>query len=110
MRMRISVFALAFLVSLVLTKNWLPSLAITGVLFAVLYSFSLSRRPFRTCRTCSGTGRHRGTIFLYAHRQCPGCGGSGRHRRWGNVQFRPTRATLAERRARAAGRRPNRPL
>jgi hypothetical protein len=108
--MRVSFFVLAFVVSLVLTKHWLPSLVITGGLFAVLYWFSLHRRPFQSCRTCNGTGRHRGTIFLYAHRQCPACGGSGRHRRWGNVRFRPITPTVAERQAKAAAKRPNRPL
>jgi hypothetical protein len=107
--MRISVFALAFVVSLLFIHTLLGSLAVTGGLFAVLYPFSLNRRPFRTCRTCKGTGRHRGAVFLYAHRQCPACGGSGRHRRWGNVQFRPTTRTRAERQARAAATRPNRP-
>ena len=105
-----SVFVLALVVSLLLTKSLLGSLAVTGGLFVVLYSFSLNRRPFRSCRTCNGTGRHRGAVFLYAHRQCPACGGSGRHRRWGNVQFRPTTRTRAERQARAARYRPNRPL
>ena len=107
---RISVFALAFIGSLLLTNSLPGSLAVTGGLFVVLYGFSLNRRPFYSCRTCKGTGRHRGTVFLYAHRQCPACGGSGRHRRWGNVQFRPTTRTRAERQARAAANRPNRPL
>lgn len=108
--MRVSVFVLAFLVSLAATKNWLPSLVVTGVLGAVLYLFSLDRRPFRACRKCKGTGRHRGTIFLYAHRACPECGGQGRQRRWGNVQIRGTTPSRAEQQARVAARRPNRPL
>jgi len=109
--MRVSVFVLAFVASLLFTKSLLGSLVVTGGLFAVLYLFSLNVRPFRTCRTCNGTGRHSGRVFLYAHRQCPACGGSGRHRRWGNVQFRPSTRTRAERQARAARLyRPNRPL
>jgi len=108
--MRVSPFVLAFLALLLITKSWPASLALTVVLGVVLYAFSLGRRPFRSCRKCNGTGRHRGTIFLYAHRQCPECGGSGRHRRWGNVQFRPQTPTRAEQQAKDAGGRPNRPL
>ena len=109
--MRVSLFVLAFVISLLLTKSLPGSLVVTGGLFVVLYLLSLNVRPFRSCRTCDGTGRHSGRVFLYAHRQCPSCGGSGRHRRWGNVQFRPNTRTRAERQARAArGDRPNRPL
>jgi hypothetical protein len=108
--MRISVFALAFLISLAITKNWLPALVSTGVVGVVLYVLSLDRRPFRTCRKCKGTGRHRGSVFLYAHRQCPECGGSGRHRRGGNVRFRAGIPTRAEQAAKGAAGRPNRPL
>jgi hypothetical protein len=108
--MRVSVFVLAFLVALAVTRNWLPSLVLTGVLGLALYLFSLDRRPFRACRKCNGTGRHRGAIFLYAQRACPQCGGQGRHRRWGNVQLRGTTPSRAEQQAKAAAQRPNRPL
>jgi hypothetical protein len=108
--MRVSAFALAFLISLAITKSWLPALVFTGAVGVFLYMFSLDRRPFRTCRKCKGTGRHRGSVFLYAHRQCPACGGSGRHRRWGNVRLRNTTPTRAERSAKDAAARPNRPL
>jgi hypothetical protein len=108
--MRMSLFVLVFFVLLAITKKWLPSLGLTIVVYLVLWVFSLDRRPFRTCRKCKGTGRHRGTIFLYAHRQCPECGGSGRHRRWGNVQVRPDAPSRGERQAKAAAKRPNAPL
>jgi hypothetical protein len=87
-----------------------PALALTGLVWVVLYMFSSSRRPFATCRTCNGSGRHSGMIFTYAHRQCPGCGGSGRHRREGLVLFRDGQPTRAEQQAKTAANRRNRPL
>jgi hypothetical protein len=106
---RVSVFALVFLVSLAISKSWPPALVITAIVGAVLYGFSLDRRPFRACRKCKGTGRHRGMIFLYAHRQCPECGGSGRHRRHGTVYFWGDQQTRGEQQASEASGRWNRP-
>jgi hypothetical protein len=73
------------------------------------YWIALARHPFRACRACRGTGRHRGTWFRWGHRQCVTCGGQGRHRRWGTQQFYPNRRTWGERMAAQAGRRPARP-
>jgi hypothetical protein len=82
----------------------------TGLLFAggagVCYWLSLHRHPFRVCRRCGGTGRHRGTMFRWSHRACTACGGSPRHRRWGVQLFHnaPTdKQTWAERAAKQAG-------
>jgi hypothetical protein len=73
---------------------------------AVVYYFSLHLHPDRDCRTCGGTGRHRGWVFLWTRRQCRDCAGQGRHRRLGNVILHPNRDVLAERIGnRAKGRR-----
>ncbi len=81
-----------------LTKNMTAAAVITGVVGVIGYAVSLAFRPFRTCWTCDGTGRHPGRVFTYAHRQCPSCAGSGRHRRWGVELFYPGSQTRAENR------------
>ncbi|HST64239.1 MAG TPA: hypothetical protein VLM05_03530 [Mycobacteriales bacterium] len=37
--------------------------------------------PFRPCRSCKGTGVHRGSIYRTSVRNCAACGGRGRFRR-----------------------------
>lgn len=89
--------------------NLLLAAVLFAVALAVAYWLSLDRRPFRTCRTCRGTGRHPGSMFTYAHRQCPSCGGSSRHRRWGAVHLYGNAPTRAERAAAQAAYRRARP-
>lgn len=48
------------------------------------YRVSLWMHPFRRCRRCAGTGKHRGVIFLRAYRLCRVCGGNGRRPRFGS--------------------------
>jgi hypothetical protein len=83
---------------------------LTGLLVLVAYLLSLQKHPHRDCRTCGGTGFHRGYVFAFAHRRCAACGGQSRHRRFGNVVLSPGRPTRAERKAAEAGQRRNRPL
>ena len=47
------------------------------------YVLSTYLHPFKPCRTCKGSGIHRGSIYRYATRNCPSCGGRGRFRRTG---------------------------
>jgi DnaJ-class molecular chaperone len=39
--------------------------------------------PFRPCRSCGGSGVHKGSIYRRAIRNCAACGGRGRFRRVG---------------------------
>jgi hypothetical protein len=47
------------------------------------YLLSAFLHPFRPCRSCKGTGVHRGSIYRNASRACTSCGGRGRFRRAG---------------------------
>jgi hypothetical protein len=102
-------WALLAVVSFALGRG---NLLATGLLFAgggaACYWLSLHRHPFRVCRACKGTGRHRGTMFRWSHRACTKCGGSLRHRRWGVELLHNNPAdkqTWAERIAKKAGKR-----
>jgi hypothetical protein len=61
-------------------------LAIGGlaILSVAGYRVSLWIHPFRRCRRCRGTGKHRGVIFIRAYRLCRVCGGNGRRPRLGS--------------------------
>ncbi|MGH3377639.1 MAG: hypothetical protein ACRDS0_03755 [Pseudonocardiaceae bacterium] len=61
-------------------RVWLFLFA-AGLVFAILYRASITRHPYRNCRTCHGSGKHRGTIFTRSFRACDTCGGSGRRLR-----------------------------
>ena len=65
-----------------------PSLAVVllwaVVIAAVLgaaYSVSIRRHPYRPCRKCGESGKHRGTMFPRSFRACGRCGGTGRELR-----------------------------
>jgi hypothetical protein len=55
--------------------------AVIGVCFAVAYRVSIRRHPYRPCRKCGESGKHRGTIFTRSFRACARCGGTGRELR-----------------------------
>jgi hypothetical protein len=78
---------------------------IYGISVAVLYLVSLGRHSNRRCRSCGGTGRHRGAMFTWGDRLCTRCGGQSRHRRWGVQAFYPEGKTWAERSAAKAKKR-----
>jgi hypothetical protein len=82
---------------------------IIAVVAAVAYYVSLHLHPDRDCRTCGGTGRHRGWLFLWTRRQCRDCAGQGRHRRLGNIVLHPNKDVLGERTANRAKERRNLP-
>jgi hypothetical protein len=52
-----------------------------GLVYAIAYRASLTRHPYRNCRTCHGSGKHRGALFTRAFRACDACGGTGRRLR-----------------------------
>jgi DnaJ-class molecular chaperone len=58
-------------------------LVITVLVIVSGYLLSGFLHPFRPCRTCGGTGIHRGLVFRSATRNCSNCGGRGRYRRVG---------------------------
>ena len=88
------------------------NLMATGLLFAgggaACYWLSLHRHPFRVCRACKGTGRHRGTMFRWSHRACTKMRGVAAAPQVGVQLFHnepSDRQTWAERIARRAGKR-----
>jgi hypothetical protein len=78
---------------------------IYGITVGVLYLVSLGRHANRRCRSCGGTGRHRGAMFTWGDRLCTKCGGQSRHRRWGVQAFYPGSKTWSERSAAQAKKR-----
>ena len=56
-------------------------LAIAAAALAVAYSISIRRHPYRPCRKCGESGKHRGTVFTRSFRACTTCGGTGRELR-----------------------------
>lgn len=53
------------------------------VLYGACYYISLQVHPFTKCKSCTGTGRHRGVLFDHASRACGSCGGTSRVTRLG---------------------------
>jgi len=89
------------------------NLAVSAGLYTLLvvaaYLVSLIRHPHRRCRSCGGTGRHKGAMFTWGDRPCTRCGGAPRHRRWGVQVSRGETQTWAERAAARARQRQARP-
>jgi hypothetical protein len=55
--------------------------AVAAVCLAVAYRISIRRHPYRPCRKCGESGKHRGTVFIRSFRACTRCGGTGRELR-----------------------------
>ncbi len=55
------------------------------VILAIIGGYLVSGflHPFRRCRSCGGSGVHKGAIYRRATRNCASCGGKGRFRRVG---------------------------
>jgi len=58
-------------------------LILIALIALAAYLISLRLHPWRRCRPCNGSGRHRGALFTYATRACTACGGNGRRGRLG---------------------------
>jgi hypothetical protein len=100
------VLAAVFLAGYSRTRSVDDGWILTAVVGFVLWLGSVWLTPFRTCRSCKGTGRQRGFMSTWAHRQCPSCAGTGRHRRRNVTMFFGDRLTRGEARAfRARSRR-----
>jgi hypothetical protein len=52
-----------------------------AVVYAIGHAVSLRLHPWRPCRRCGESGKHRGTVFTRSFRPCPRCGGTGRELR-----------------------------
>lgn len=57
---------------------WLIAVALA---YAGAYAASVRRHPYRPCRKCGESGKHRGTVFTSSFRGCTRCGGTGRELR-----------------------------
>jgi len=62
------------------TGLWLL-LALAALVYGVGYAISIRVHPYRACRRCGGTGKHRGTWFTDSFRACDRCSGVGREHR-----------------------------
>lgn len=56
-------------------------LALAAAGYGLAYSVSVRRHPYRPCRTCGESGKHRGKVFTRSFRACGQCGGTGRELR-----------------------------
>jgi hypothetical protein len=55
--------------------------AVIAAALGAAYSVSIRRHPYRPCRRCGESGKHRGTVFTRSFRACTRCGGTGRELR-----------------------------
>lgn len=49
--------------------------------WAAGYALSIRLHPWRPCRRCGESGKHRGSLFTRSFRACARCGGTGRELR-----------------------------
>jgi hypothetical protein len=55
--------------------------AVVGALYGACYAISIRLHPWKPCRRCGESGKHRGTVFTDSFRGCTRCGGTGRELR-----------------------------
>jgi DnaJ-class molecular chaperone len=51
------------------------------VIYGIGYRISIRLHPYRRCRRCGESGKHRGAMFSRSFRACRRCGGAGRELR-----------------------------
>ncbi len=56
-------------------------LVLATVLYAAGHALSVRLHPWRPCRRCGESGKHRGSVFNRSFRPCSRCGGTGRELR-----------------------------
>ena len=103
------ILGVVLIVSIARTHDAVSGVVITAIVGFVMWLVSVWLTPFRSCRTCRGTGRRTGALSTWAHRQCPSCAGAGRHRRYNVTTFFGDRLTRGEARAFRARSRRGRP-
>jgi hypothetical protein len=54
---------------------------VIGLMAGFAYRLSIRRHPYRPCRKCGESGKHRGAVFTSSFRACTRCGGTGRELR-----------------------------
>ncbi len=54
---------------------------VIALIVGAAYSMSIRRHPYRPCRKCGESGKHRGTVFAHSFRACARCDGTGRELR-----------------------------
>jgi hypothetical protein len=54
---------------------------VIALLLVTAYRLSIRRHPYRPCRKCGESGKHRGAMFTSSFRACTRCGGTGRELR-----------------------------
>lgn len=52
-----------------------------AIVYGAGYAISIRLHPWRPCRRCGESGKHRGTAFTRSFRPCTRCGGTGRELR-----------------------------
>jgi hypothetical protein len=52
-----------------------------GLAYGAAYLLSVRMHPWRPCRRCGESGKHRGRLFRRSFRACDRCGGTGMERR-----------------------------
>jgi DnaJ-class molecular chaperone len=52
-----------------------------ALVYGAVYSVSVRMHPWRPCRRCGESGKHRGSLFSRSFRPCSRCGGTGRELR-----------------------------
>jgi hypothetical protein len=57
------------------------ALMLAAAISAGSYAISIRLHPWRPCRRCGESGKHRGSIFPRSFRACARCGGTGRELR-----------------------------
>ncbi|GII05460.1 hypothetical protein [Planobispora takensis] len=60
--------------------GWLVLISLAA-LYGAGYAISLRLHPYKACRRCRGSGKHRGWFFTDAFRACDACSGTGRELR-----------------------------
>ena len=56
-------------------------LILAAVLYGIGYKVSIRLHPYRRCRRCGESGKHRGAVFIRSFRACRRCGGTGQQLR-----------------------------
>lgn len=95
--------AVAFVSAVTHYTNFTFAVIALAVVGSASYLVSLRLHPNTNCGKCSGSAKHRGAVWVYAHRPCRKCGGTGRKMRWGYRTFTEQGRT-AYRLAKAKGR------
>lgn len=55
--------------------------AAAGAVYGAGYAISIRLHPWKPCRRCGESGKHRGAVFTGSFRACGRCGGTGRELR-----------------------------